>query len=114
MNSGVYSLMESAAKDHDGRKGHQAGFQYLLDGDLCQMSTQEEFLRSHGFDVGRCNVYPAVRTEEEFKRALRAIWENKVAGWWHYKDKYGKYGICTAEKCDAALLGERTKGSRRT
>ena len=32
----------------------------------------------------------------------------------HYKDKYGKYGICTAEECDAALLGERTKGSRRT
>jgi hypothetical protein len=100
VGSGILSLIVSAAQ------GRSDGVKFLLDGDLSQMSTQEEFLKARGFNVGRSNVYPGLFTEDDFKRALAAIWESRVSGWWHYQAKYVEYGICTSEEFQAALKVE--------
>lgn len=76
---------------------------YFVDGDLCQMSAQQEFLRSKGYRLGFSDVYPGLYTEDDWKRALKDIWESRVEGWWHYLTHYQKYGICTKEQFDAAL-----------
>ncbi len=67
------------------------------------MSAQEEFLRQRGFHVERSDVYPVLYDEEEYRRALTAIWNFKIDGWWHYKTKYIQYEICTGENFDQAL-----------
>ena len=97
VSSGVASLIGSAVQ------GRSDGIQFLLSGDLSQMSAQERFLQGVGFTVGRSNVYPGLYTEREFKLALEAIWKNRVAGWWHYENKYVEYNICTSEEFRAAL-----------
>ena len=97
MEPSVYDLLLSAAqKCNDGVK-------FTLDGDLSQMATQGEFLRKAGFRVGRVDVYPGLYTEEDYKAALKAIWENRVDGWWNYEEKYVEYGICTSEEFRAYL-----------
>ena len=103
VTTGVRSLLQSAADDASGANGHGSGIYYLFDGDLSQMSHQEDFLRSRGFDVGRRNVYPGVATETEFQAALKAIWENRAPGWWHYRTKFANYGICSEAQFDQAL-----------
>lgn len=100
---GVASLIAGAACGANDR------VQFLLDGDLSQMSEQEEFLRSRGFKVGRTDVYPGLYTEEEFRSALDLIWKHRVSGWWHYKEKYVKYSICSQEEFMAALNVECAK-----
>jgi hypothetical protein len=102
VRNGVVDLLESAVADPTGEKGRQEGFRYHFDGDVCLMSQQEEFLRQMGFEVGRINVYPAVKTEDEFRRALRLIWTAKAEGWWLYRDKLTTYGICTEPEFDRA------------
>lgn len=76
---------------------------FLLDGDLSQMLRQEEFLSSRGMDVGHSDVYPGLYTEEDFKKALKLIWDNRVDGWWNYKTEYINHAICTSELFDSAL-----------
>lgn len=72
---------------------------YLLNqGDLHQMGVQELFLRQHGFNVHQVDVFPAIKTKEEYIDALKAIYRNYVDGWWNYKDHYVRYGICTEEE----------------
>ena len=100
MSGGVFSLLSSAANDPRGERNQEYAF--LLSGDLCQMSTQEDFLRAQGFDVARRNVYPALKSED-VERALRLIWERRCDGWWNYEHKYVELGICTKEEYDEAL-----------
>jgi hypothetical protein len=75
----------------------------LAGGDLNQMGTQYEFLRARGHDVGRRDVYPAFRNEEDLKKGLEAIWKARVAGWWNLQWNLTNHGICTAEEFKAAL-----------
>jgi len=96
--SGVRGLLSSAASGRNDQ-----GYSYYLNGDLCQMSAQERFLSRHGMVLGRRDVYPALKTEEDFKKALTLLWEHKVAGWWHYKKKMVEYGICTEDEYETAL-----------
>lgn len=71
---------------------------YLLDGDLNQMAIQKSELRARGIKVSQVNVYPAFDTEEDFRKALQAIWNYQIEGWWNYKSEFLKYGICTKEQ----------------
>lgn len=87
----------------DGADRSKDAVRFTLDGDLSQMSRQEQFLKSRGFTVGRNNVYPGLYTEEDFERALRVIWQFKIAGWWHYQTQYLKYQICTENDFTTAL-----------
>ncbi len=90
-NSGVFDLLGSA--------GSTASSEYVfsLSGDLCQMSSQDRFLRGRGFNVGRSDVYPMLK-EEDVEKALTEIWKSKVEGWWHYLPKYLEFQICTKEE----------------
>ena len=72
-------------------------FTFYLDGDLCQMSNQRWFLSECGVEVRQNNVYPCLR-QKDVPRALTLIWQRKCDGWWHYKEKYVQYGICTEEE----------------
>jgi len=68
---------------------------HYFTGDLCQMGAQRRLLSDYGFNVIMSNIYPTVETEEEYKEALSLIWTIKCEGWWHYKEDYIKYKICT-------------------
>lgn len=70
----------------------------LNQGDLHQMGVQELFLRQHGFDVEQVDVFPALRTKEEYAKALSVLYRHYVDGWWNYKDQYVECGICTADE----------------
>jgi hypothetical protein len=59
---------------------------YTLNGDLCQMSTQMQFLIENGFDVGQSGCYPYLDSKQEYDRAIKLIFENRVEGWWNYRD----------------------------
>ncbi len=61
-------------------------YNFTLNGDLSQMATQKVFLVKNGFDVGQLDVYPALKTEEEYLRAIKLIFEHRIEGWWNYKD----------------------------
>jgi len=95
---GAVGLITAAVNHRDDQAYH-----YYLDGDLCQMSAQREFLVRRGMDVGQRDVYPVLRSEEDFKKALELLWRNRIAGWWHYHDKLIKYGICTEDEFKRAL-----------
>ena len=73
------------------------GFDFFLDGDLCQMAIQKRFLSSRGVETQQNNVYPCLR-QSDVPMALKMIWDNKVEGWWHYQEKYAELGICTKEE----------------
>jgi hypothetical protein len=106
--NGVFGLMLHAVN-----KSNAHGFA-SLQGDLNQMSIQAEALRAHGFEIGFSDVYPIVKTEDDFKRALRLLWDHEVPGWWHYKEKMTQYGICTEESWKEKLENycERAKSAR--
>jgi hypothetical protein len=88
-----------------GKAGTQAdGYMHIINGgDLQQMAAQIEFLQGRGFDVGNSDVYPALRSEEDLTKALRAIFESRVDGWWNLEDQLTKRGICTADEFVAAF-----------
>ena len=78
---------------------YDEGYIYRFSGDdLSKMGQQEEFLVKKGFDIGHQDVYPAVKTEEEYVKGLQLIYENKVDGWWIYHDDLLKFGVCTHEE----------------
>lgn len=89
---------------------------YTFDGDLGQMGTMETFLRERGFSVVKSGVYPGFpeSQEDQYIRALRAIFECRVDGWWGQKQDLIKHGICTqAEYREALRLQcERSKAER--
>jgi hypothetical protein len=88
---GVMGLMSHAIN-----KSRAEGFA-SLNGDLNQMSIQADVLRAQGFTITFNDVYPIVQTEDDFKRALKLLWDRQVAGWWHYRERMIEYGICTNE-----------------
>ena len=103
-DSVILGLIESAAEKRDD------GYMYTLDGDLGQMAEQYDFLINQGFRVGKANVYPALATEEEYHRAIKAIWEKRISGWWHYRDVLvEKLKVCTNKEFDLALGVNRPK-----
>ena len=73
-----------------------------LQGDLNQMSIQRQFLTSIGYRLEQCDVYPVVKKEDVIK-ALSVIWCSRTEGWWHYKDEFIKYGICTEKDYKGAF-----------
>lgn len=96
LEPGVAGLMMAAGSRP------REGFKFFLDGDLCQMSKQKEFLRNKGFAVDQSDVYPVLR-ESDGPRAMKLIWKHKVEGWWTYKRRYFEFGICTEEEFKEAL-----------
>ena len=66
---------------------------FLLNGDLCQMSAQKQFLQRRGYNVTQIDIYPAFNNEEEYVRALADILDNKIEGWWNYSKQYKKYSL---------------------
>ena len=76
---------------------------YFNQGDLNQMATQELFLRRRGYNVKQVDVYPALQTEGEYVSALRRLYDNRVIGWWCYRDQLVKYEICTLDEYRAEL-----------
>lgn len=98
MEDGVFGLLSSAVN----KASAPAEYTFYLSGDLCQMSTQKGFLCNQGFDVSQRDVHPVLK-EEDVPRALKLIYQNRVEGWWNYKEKYVKLSICTAEEFDTAL-----------
>lgn len=93
---GVFDLLGSS-------RTHDEGCMFTFSGDLNQMSVQKAFLQDNFFEVGQCGVYPAVKDQETFDRAIKAIWENRVEGWWNYKDKLITLQACTNDEFMAAL-----------
>ena len=77
-------------------------YSICLDGDLCQMSAQANFLRSHGIDVKFNNVYPCVRPCDK-EKVFKLIWDRKCDGWWHYQKEYAELGICDKEEFKETL-----------
>ena len=88
----------TSASNGDSSKTHT----FFLNGDLSQMSIQKNFLSRRGFSIQQNDVYPCLKPEDT-KEALKAIWENRIEGWWHYKDKYVELGICQKEDFDKRL-----------
>jgi hypothetical protein len=81
-----------------------SGYDHIVgNGDLSQLGQQMIFFRNRGFDVGNWDVYPAVRTEEDKKLALAALFKSRGPGWWNMRHEYVKLGICTPEELGKAL-----------
>lgn len=68
-----------------------------LNGDLNQMYTQMDFLRQRGISVNVNGGIPIINAND-FERSIRLIYENRVIGWWNYKDELVSFGICTEEE----------------
>lgn len=96
LEPGVAGIIMSAGSNP------REGFDFSLDGDLCQMSAQKQFLRDKGFAVDQSDVYPVLR-KSDAKRAMKLIWKHRVDGWWSYKRHYVDMGICTEEEFKQAL-----------
>ena len=67
-------------------------------GDLSQLGRQFTWYRERGFDVGHKDVYPSVKTAEERRRALTALYELRGPGWWMLRDDYLQLKICTEDE----------------
>lgn len=91
-------LIQSAIKNERNEE-----YKFFLEGDLCQMSTQREFLNSRGIKTRQNNVYPCLK-ESDVPKAMYLIWNNRVEGWWHYEELYVKHSICTKEEFRARLM----------
>lgn len=72
-------------------------YSIYLDGDLCSMSAQKDFLIGHGVSVKFNNVYPCVR-ECDKERTFQLMWKYKCDGWWLYSKQYLELDICTKEE----------------
>lgn len=78
---------------------------YTFNGDLNQMGQIESFLRERGFPVVKNNVYPGFPQSqlEQYKRALKAVFDARVPGWWNQRERLIEHGICTDEEYRSAL-----------
>ena len=103
MSSGVASRLAR----YRSQKGREYEF-ILSGGDLDQMSVSERTLRHAGFDVGdsESGTYPALRTQEDYIRAITHLWTMKTEGWWNLRDNLVKHGIATEEEFQKALNAE--------
>ena len=92
INMSVTDIIKSGCDDDKNKD-----FTFYLDGDLCQMSAQKDFLQEKGIETQQNNVYPCVR-ECDKEKALSLIWEFRCKGWWHDEKQFVELGICTKEK----------------
>jgi hypothetical protein len=76
-------------------------FTFCLEGDLNQMSQQKAILSCH-FEIKQRDVYPVLKNED-VPQALKFIFDNRVPGWWHYKEKYVTLNICTVAEYNETL-----------
>jgi hypothetical protein len=98
---GVATLLFNAAT----QRGD--GWLYTLSGgDLATMARHATFLRENGFEIGFNDVYPALQTRDEKKRALQMLYDHWIPGWCCYHRDLVEYGICTEEEYRARLKGE--------
>lgn len=88
----MIDLLQAAANND-----RNEDYTFSLEGDLCQMSAQADFLRRRGFDIKQNNVYPCIK-EKDKKKALTLIWDQRCEGWHHYEKQYVEFGICTSEE----------------
>ena len=65
----------------------------ILQGDLNLLAIQKNFLKKNYVNVTG-NV-PLHVPDEDDKRVLSLLWENKVQGWWLYKEDLIGHEICT-------------------
>lgn len=63
MSHDVFDLLANSESSSD-------DYKFYLSGDLCQMSSQKQFLKNRGFDVAQSNVYPVLK-EEDVPAALK-------------------------------------------
>jgi len=78
-------------------------FNFYIQGDLNQMGLQRRFLQTSCFiEVQQSDVRPVIK-QEDVKRALISIFNDKIEGWWHYLDKYIELNICTKEQFNEEL-----------
>jgi hypothetical protein len=91
------SLLQAAVNNEKNNE-----YSFFLNGDLCQMSAQRNFLSARGIQTKQNNVYPCLK-QKDVPGALKIIWENNVEGWWHYEQEYVKHNICTPEDFQAKL-----------
>jgi len=94
--SDVRKLLENAGKVND-------DCVYSFRGDLSQMSRIGRILSQAGFSIDYSDVYPGVKTKDEFKRALELLFKFKVEGWWNQRDALIENGVCTDEEYRRAL-----------
>lgn len=94
---GALEMLIQAKKDEKHKD-----YSIWLEGDLCQMSAQNEFLIAHGISVKFNNVYPCVRPCDK-KKTFQLFWDYKCDGWWHYFREYEELEICTKEEFQRAL-----------
>jgi hypothetical protein len=99
----IYSLIARASGKNK-KDDPNSPYKYLLSkGDLNQMIAQENFLTKRGFDVGSRDVYPALKTQEDYDRAVKLIFECRVDGWWRFEEDLIRLGVCTQEEFNKVL-----------
>jgi hypothetical protein len=98
LTPGVFDLLSYAKGDTK----VDTGFSFYIRGDLHQMSIQKSFLSRYRVNIQQQGVYPAIK-QIDVPKVLELIYENRVYGWWHYKDEYVALKICTKDEFDKAL-----------
>lgn len=78
---------------------------FVFEGDLNQMGIIYARLLWAGFRVVKSDVYPGFPRdqEEEYIKALRFLFDNRVEGWWNQERDLVRYEICTQGEFDKAL-----------
>lgn len=77
----------------------------LCGGDLHQLGIWEEFLLRNRIEVGNQDVYPAFKTAEVRKTAIRLLWEERVEGWWNLNKEVLRLEIATEDEIRTAFEG---------
>lgn len=76
---------------------------FELIGNEEQLKDQKYLLVSRGIVVEYNRNNPTINTFQ-IDKALGLIYENKVSGWWHYRQWYKLFGICTSTEFGKSLL----------
>jgi hypothetical protein len=77
-----------------------------LNGDLNQIGIQKRYLETEcvGFDLVQDSGFvPGLASQSEYERAINCFWNDKVHGWWNYKDDLIKYLVCDEDEFKTAL-----------
>ena len=72
---------------------------------------QEKFLRGKGFEVIDIEGHPSLNSKEEFEKAVKLIWQEKIDGWWLYEGHLTNSGVCTIKQFEAAFYDSMSKDS---
>ena len=74
-----------------------------LDVDLNQMFNQRDVLTKRGISVIESGGIPMVHSSD-YERSLRIIWNDKIEGWWNYRNDLISLGICTEEEYKEKIM----------